>query len=234
MAVLARGRDIRECPLSFFEFFPYQTCCCLFSLAFFLLLPENILDFDFKNRKFQIHFFLFTWPTRKYNEITRVVHPPVSLSIKYIHESRNFKNSDASECFFFENVTGQRISTAKGNKKQSKKRKQKINVCWVHWVWELRSTMRVTYCQQQQHHDEEEEEEKGKKKQTNTHTFRRFGFFLMQISIFYLLMFPKKKKESILLLLVYFPSIFTRTLFDPSSKRLSPTHTIFELLGLHV
>jgi hypothetical protein len=32
----------------FFEFFPYQTCCCLFSLAFFLLLPENILDFDFK------------------------------------------------------------------------------------------------------------------------------------------------------------------------------------------
>ena len=136
--------------------------------------------------------------------------------------------------FFFLNVTGQRISTAKGNKNQSKKRKQKINVCWVHWVCELRSTMRVTYCQQQQHHDEEEEEEKGKKKQTNTHTFRRFGFFLMQISIFYLLMFPKKKKESILLLLVYFPSIFTRTLFDPSSKRLSPTHTIFELLGLHV
>ena len=44
----SRERHQRMPTLFFFEFFPYQTCCCLFSLAFFLLLPENILDFDFK------------------------------------------------------------------------------------------------------------------------------------------------------------------------------------------
>ena len=59
----------------FFEFFPYQTCCCLFSLAFFYYYPKIFWILISKNRKFQIHFLffcvLFTWPTRKYDGITR-------------------------------------------------------------------------------------------------------------------------------------------------------------------